>query len=375
MVVYTTAITTLTTQKAMGKRTIKKNNNETTIKILHIEDEKDYREDMSFFLEREGFEVISASNAAEGYHKIVAEHPSLILCDLGLPDKSGMELLKQVKHSPNIPLHTPFMFLSGTDDSSTITESINLLADDYLVKPIPMSVLSAKIRTYVRKAQLLGKIIASTPSNEETHRQWPIIKKDLLTIINSANTIKHSFAKDNLHLQEIDKIVYRSLSVFWQLVHSEKSNALEQKPISGNDESIPLLKLIDTVTDYFKSQHALPQRIKTDFPKDVKRALLWVDHKYFAKAIEIWLQEIAEITPEDHTITISASLNYNHSLSISIHNGSLKLEKLESICNSSFLKTIFGLHGMRVEARLMYGKPSATLFIPPYRVWIEDETN
>ncbi len=97
--------------------------------VLVVEDERDIREVLRRYLEREGISVLTAGTGAEALHLIESIRPDLVLLDLGLPDIDGVEVLDAA--APAIPV----VVLTARD---TVSDRINGLrhgADDYVVKP------------------------------------------------------------------------------------------------------------------------------------------------------------------------------------------------------------------------------------------------
>ena len=119
-------------------------------KILVIEDEETIREEISFWLEHEGYKVISTESGKEGLRLILKEDPDLILCDILLPGMSGKRILLeyqlQVKESPK-----PFLFVTALSDVHQVREGMNLGADDYITKPFKKDDLIAAIKTRLSK--------------------------------------------------------------------------------------------------------------------------------------------------------------------------------------------------------------------------------
>src|SRR6266851_666999 len=79
---------------------------------------------------------------------VVDDEPDLVILDLGLPDRSGLEVIAETrKHSP-----VPIIVLSARDDERAKVEALDLGADDYISKPFGMAELTARIRAALRHA-------------------------------------------------------------------------------------------------------------------------------------------------------------------------------------------------------------------------------
>lgn len=115
-------------------------------KILLIEDEPGIQETIQITLESEGFSVSLASTGKEGIQKI-SHGISLIVLDIGLPDQSGFEVLKEIRKS----YQTPVIFLTARNTEIDKVLGLEIGADDYIVKPFSPRELLARIRAILRR--------------------------------------------------------------------------------------------------------------------------------------------------------------------------------------------------------------------------------
>jgi len=121
-------------------------------KILVIDDEEIVRDTVTGYLEDSGFQVIEADNGALGVQKFDQHKPSLVLCDLKMPQKDGIEVLKHVMDSSN---QVPFIVLSGAGVMADVVQALRLGASDYLFKPLSdLAVLEHSIKKNLEQAQL-----------------------------------------------------------------------------------------------------------------------------------------------------------------------------------------------------------------------------
>jgi two-component system KDP operon response regulator KdpE len=117
-------------------------------KILTIDDEVSILRLLSVALTGHGYNVDEASTGEEGIKKIAEGKYDLIILDLGLPDISGLEVLKKVREWSDIPI----IILSVRDQDDDKILALDSGADDYLTKPFSMGELLARIRTSLRHA-------------------------------------------------------------------------------------------------------------------------------------------------------------------------------------------------------------------------------
>ena len=118
--------------------------------ILIIEDEEDIRELVRYNLEREKFNVIEAASGEEALQRIAENRPDLILLDLMLPGKDGMEICRELKRSTDFG-SVPIVMMTARGEESDIVAGLELGADDYVVKPFSPKVLVARVKTVLRR--------------------------------------------------------------------------------------------------------------------------------------------------------------------------------------------------------------------------------
>jgi two-component system, OmpR family, KDP operon response regulator KdpE len=119
-----------------------------TSSILIIDDEAQIRKLLSITLESNEYEVLEAATAMEGIRLVSTKTPDLVLLDLGLPDKSGYEVLKHLREWYS----NPIIIISVQNSESDIINALDDGANDYLVKPFRTGELLARIRSALRIA-------------------------------------------------------------------------------------------------------------------------------------------------------------------------------------------------------------------------------
>jgi DNA-binding NarL/FixJ family response regulator len=120
-------------------------------KIVCIEDDRETAALIAEELGDRGFDVTVASNGQEGFVAILKDKPDLVLCDIGVPIMSGVEVLERLTEIAPRFGHTPFVFLTALTDRNGELKGRRLGADDYVTKPIDFDVLARIIN-----AQLAG---------------------------------------------------------------------------------------------------------------------------------------------------------------------------------------------------------------------------
>jgi two-component system KDP operon response regulator KdpE len=114
--------------------------------ILIIDDEVQIRRLLEISLTSNGYKTIFASSGKEGLISAAANHPSVIILDLGLPDIDGLELLVKLREW----FLKPVIILSVRNSEDDIINALDKGANDYLTKPFRSGELLARIRTAIR---------------------------------------------------------------------------------------------------------------------------------------------------------------------------------------------------------------------------------
>ena len=134
-------------------------------KILVIEDERALTEVLSYNLEREGFEVLIAHDGQEGLRQAQLKLPDLIVLDLMLPLKPGLEVCRELRMGARTR-EIPIVMVTAKTEESDELVGFATGADDYVTKPYSMKVLIQRIKKELRRIQLqeeapVGAVIES----------------------------------------------------------------------------------------------------------------------------------------------------------------------------------------------------------------------
>lgn len=118
------------------------------MKLLIVEDDVLLQEGLALAMANEGFTLDCASTAAEADALIQSGEYSLVILDLGLPDKDGATLLTQWRRRG---LSNPVLILTARDALADRINGLDSGADDYLVKPFALAELQARVRALIRR--------------------------------------------------------------------------------------------------------------------------------------------------------------------------------------------------------------------------------
>lgn len=122
----------------------------TVKKILIADDEPDILEILQYNLQAEGFEVSTAKNGNEAIEKAKRILPDLIILDIMMPGKTGMEVCNTLRAQP-VFKNTLIIFLTALSDEGTEIKGLETGADDYLTKPVSPKVLVSKVNALFRR--------------------------------------------------------------------------------------------------------------------------------------------------------------------------------------------------------------------------------
>lgn len=122
--------------------------NELQAKVLIVDDEVQMRKLLHLTLEAHHFKVTEAINGREGASFAATARPDLIILDLGLPDMSGLDVLKSIREWSEVPI----IVLTVQDDSEVVIEALNTGADDYMTKPFEAGELVARVNVCLRRS-------------------------------------------------------------------------------------------------------------------------------------------------------------------------------------------------------------------------------
>lgn len=121
-------------------------------RILLIEDEQSFSETVSFMLTKEGFEVRVAETGDAGLAAYEKHGADLILLDLMLPGRSGMDVCRAIRAHSTVPI----IMLTAKDSELDKVLGLELGADDYVTKPFSIRELVARVRAVLRRPHDLG---------------------------------------------------------------------------------------------------------------------------------------------------------------------------------------------------------------------------
>jgi len=119
-------------------------------KVLIADDEPDILEILKYNLSNEGYEVISAKDGDEALEKARRTQPDLIILDVMMPKKTGVEVCQMLRAQPTFK-ETLIIFLTAVNDEGTQIKGLETGADDYISKPISPKVFLSRVNALFRR--------------------------------------------------------------------------------------------------------------------------------------------------------------------------------------------------------------------------------
>lgn len=132
-------------------------------RILIVDDDVDTLRLVGIMLQRQGYEIISATNGAQAVQKATDERPNLVLLDVMMPDMDGIEVTRQLRSNP-ITASIPILMFTAKTQMGDKVAGFEVGADDYLTKPTHPTELQSHVKALLARA--------SNKSNEATNKAF-----------------------------------------------------------------------------------------------------------------------------------------------------------------------------------------------------------
>ena len=120
------------------------------ITILVVDDDPDILEILSYNLNSEGYNVVTAENGVEGVKKAKKKKPHLVILDVMMPEMDGIEACEQIRETKGLE-NTIITFLTARGEDYSQVAGFDAGADDYITKPVKPKVLMSKVKALLRR--------------------------------------------------------------------------------------------------------------------------------------------------------------------------------------------------------------------------------
>ena len=119
-------------------------------RILIADDEPSVRDSLGYALQQEGFEVVTASDGADAESKLEADDFDLLILDIMMPERSGLDLCREVRGRSPVPI----ILLTAKDEEVDKVVGLEVGADDYVTKPFSVREVLGRVRAQLRRREL-----------------------------------------------------------------------------------------------------------------------------------------------------------------------------------------------------------------------------
>ena len=132
-------------------------------KILIVDDDPNVQRLLTYTLKQEGYEVIVASDGAEGFRLWGADEPSLVLLDVMLPKLDGYQVASKIRAEEGASSHVPIIMLTAESEVEKKVRGLKAGADDYLIKPFHPAELMARIKSLLARFTPQESLVGRPP--------------------------------------------------------------------------------------------------------------------------------------------------------------------------------------------------------------------
>jgi DNA-binding response OmpR family regulator len=120
-------------------------------RVLVVDGDSATRKDVRLAVAQDGYQVVEADTGAEGLRQVDALHPSLVLLEVTLPDASGFDVCRELRKKDTA---VPVIMMSSRSDEIDAVVALEIGADDYVVKPLRLRELAARIAAHLRRMRM-----------------------------------------------------------------------------------------------------------------------------------------------------------------------------------------------------------------------------
>ncbi|NRB39865.1 MAG: response regulator transcription factor [Pseudomonadales bacterium] len=164
--------------------------------IMLVEDDVVLAEVTKEYLQMNGFKVSVESDGNRAVERILQEQPDLLILDVMLPGKDGIDICREVRKD----FHSPIMMLTARTDELDQLLGLEIGADDYLCKPIKPRLLQARIKAMLRREETLGRQLEQS----QEKRPQRVLEFDDLRIDNGTRQVTIAGEEIELATPEYD---------------------------------------------------------------------------------------------------------------------------------------------------------------------------
>jgi len=293
----------------------------TSAKILIVEDNQVIRQELLDVMEMEDYQVVEAKDGDEGIKLAKEKLPDIIVSDMLMPNKNGLEMMKEIKSNP-FTENIPFIFLSALSDKEYIRNTLDLGAEDYLTKPIStedlLLAIKLKLRDSKKSEERLNKLRMNVLKS---------IPHELRTPLNSILGFSYLIKTDN------DRLTKDEIKEFAEHINESGNRVLhlienyliyiKLRTISTNNRSIIELKdnYCECISDVIKTKINDLSDNKNRFILEIEDQLISIKQEHFDVLLREIISNAIKFSDNDGIIKISTKKE-NKKLILTVENKS-----------------------------------------------------
>ena len=173
--------------------------------MLIVEDEPTLLDTLKYNLQRQGYDVVTASDGVEALPMARNENPDLVILDIMLPGLDGFEICRILRQEMSVPI----LMLTARDEEVDKIVGLEVGADDYLTKPFSMRELLARVKAHLRRVRLLREEMEKSGQTVEESRVGRMVFSfDDLVIDESRREIRRDGAVLALKPKEFELLLF-----------------------------------------------------------------------------------------------------------------------------------------------------------------------
>lgn len=260
--------------------------------ILVIDDNNDLRENTAEILELAGYKTLTAENGKRGVDVAVKEKPSLIVCDIMMPELDGYGVLHLLRKNADTQ-HIPFIFLTAKTERSDFRKGMEMGADDYVTKPFDDIELLNAIEVRLKKAEVLEQNYAATPQGLAQFVK-DVKNTGLLQQLSDQYAVEHFSKKQTLYQEgKRPRFLYYLVSGKVKAFRTHEDGKEYITDLFSAGDFIGYTALIED-KNYDDSALVLEDAELMQIPKEEFHQMVFSDINIAAKFIRIVTQNVKE---------------------------------------------------------------------------------
>lgn len=189
------------------------------LRILCIEDETDFRTELVEELEALGYQASGAASGEEGLavlDGLAPESVACVICDVMLPGLSGLDMVGRLRAHPALVKGAPILLLTALVGREDMLSGLRVGADDYLLKPVDLSLLQLTLENRLQRLQEMRPAPAAPPRGAELLAQLSRRETEVLTLLGQgrrSGEIATALSISEHTVRQYTKDLYRKLRV------------------------------------------------------------------------------------------------------------------------------------------------------------------